>query len=240
MPRRLTASIARSATFVTPVASMTLSKPRGAMSRSSLQICRHMLEAEFVAGAVEPALIDVDDGDQAGAVVASHLGIQQTHRASAIDEVRLAGLRLQPVEAAHYARDRLDQGGGFHRHRLWDRIDDSRGNIDVFGEAAGVMADADGVPTLAQVAHAALAVVAGATVEGRIDTDAITNRDACDVGAYGNDFATELVTDDDGVDGGRKLAVDDVNVGAANSTRTDFDHDLFRAGRRLEERLQLQ
>jgi hypothetical protein len=77
--------------------------------------------------------------------------------------------------------------------------------------------NADRVPAFAEIAHAPLAVVAGAAVQRRIDSDAVADGKACNVLADRRHFATELVPDDNGVDRRRKLAVDDMNVGAADA-----------------------
>jgi hypothetical protein len=93
-----------------------------------------------------------------------------------------------------------------------------------------VVGDADGVPAFAEVAHAALTVVAGAAVEGRVDADAVADFEAGDVLSDSGHFAAELVANDDGVDGGWELAVDDVDIGAADTAGADLEDDVVGAG----------
>ena len=96
-----------------------------------------------------------------------------------------------------------------------------------------MMADADRVPALAEVALAALAEVALAAVQRRVDPDAIADLDADDLIADINDRAAELVPDDDRVAGRRELAIDDVDIGAADAAGADLDDDVLRPGHRL-------
>src|SRR5215204_5672928 len=87
--------------------------------------------------------------------------------------------------------------------------------------------DANRIPPFAEIAHPALAVVARTTVQGGIDANPVANCEPFDVLADCCDFTTELVADDNGVNGLRELTIDDVNVGSADSTGPNAHHDVI-------------
>jgi hypothetical protein len=64
------------------------------------------------------------------------------------------------------------------------------------------------------------------------DADAITVRMIRDVGANRFDTTNDLVSWHDWYRGLGQIALDDVEIGAADPTREDFDEDLFRSGLR--------
>jgi hypothetical protein len=97
------------------------------------------------------------------------------------------------------------------------------------------MANADRVPSLAQIPHAALAEVASATIQCRIDSDSVSQRNPCDILSDRRHFATKLVTDDDRIDRRRKLAIDDVNISAADAAGAYADDDLIWPRLRIRE-----
>jgi hypothetical protein len=97
------------------------------------------------------------------------------------------------------------------------------------------MGDADRVPSLAQVPHSPLAVIAGATVQGRIDPDPVANGKRRYVLTDGRNLAPELVPNDDRVDGRRKLAIDDMDVGAADATGADANDNFVWSGDRFRD-----
>src|SRR5215212_8241354 len=182
-----------------------------------------MLEPEVVLRPLESAGIDVDKGHQTCAVIAGNLRVEKAHWSRAIDEVGLPGLGLQSMEAAHDTGDGLDQRRGLHRHVAGDGVDHALGNRDVLRESTWMVGDANCVPPLAEIAHPPLTEVAGATVQCGIDANSVTNRKPSDVLANRRHFAAKLVPDDDGIDGRRKFAVDDVYIGTADAAGADAD-----------------
>src|SRR5262249_31911927 len=140
----------------------------------------------------------------------------------------------------HDAGNRLDQRRFRPRHAIGQRVEGAGGHGDVLREtAAGIVGDADRVPPLAEVAHPPLTEVALAAIEGGIDADPVADRDADDAFADIHDLAAEFVADDDRVFHRRKLARDDVDVGAADAAGVDLQENLTRPGGRVRNLLDL-
>ncbi|CAA9381831.1 MAG: hypothetical protein AVDCRST_MAG21-1695 [uncultured Nocardioidaceae bacterium] len=199
-----------------------------------VQARAHDLEPER-ARDLQPLRVDVDDRDHPRPVEPGHLRVLQAHRAGAVDEVRVTGVRLEQVEAVDHAADRLDQGRRREGHALRHRVDAALGHRHPLGEAAGSLDDADRVQALAQVLVAALAEVALAAAQRRVDPDPVADLDADHLVPDVHDRPAELVADHDGVGRRRELAVDDVDVRPADPAGRDLDHHVLRPGDRLRD-----
>ena len=92
----------------TPVQSITTSQPRGRSSSSALRDGRG---AAQLLGRLQPRGVQVDHAHAGRAGPLRELHHHQAHRAGAVDQVVVAELRAQHVEAAHGAGQRLDQRG---------------------------------------------------------------------------------------------------------------------------------
>src|SRR3954451_25380512 len=99
------------------------------------------------------------------------------------------------MEAPHDTGNWLDQCGSLHRHVFGVGIDHAFGNCHVFRKSPGVVCDTNRFPALTEISHSALAVIAGAAVQGGINSDAIADRNSLDVLTDPRHFATEFVTD---------------------------------------------
>src|SRR4051812_16934651 len=133
------------------------------------------------------------------------------------------------MEATDDTGDRLDQCGGLHGHVFGDGIDNTLRNGDKFGESTGVMSDTNRAPALAEISHSALTVVASTAVQRRVDPYAVADRKSLDVLTDRHHFATEFVADDDGIDGRREFAVDDMDVSPTDTAGADPQNDVVRA-----------
>jgi hypothetical protein len=92
-----------------------------------------------------------------------------------------------------------------------------------------MMADANRVPSLAEISHPALAVVAGAAIQRGIDPDAIADRNVFDILADRRHLAAEFMADDDGIDRRREFTVDDMDVGPADAAGANLEDNFVRS-----------
>src|SRR4029453_9856136 len=182
------------------------------------------------------ALLDVDDVHRGGTHPLCQLGHEQPHGARPVDQVAVGELGLQPVEPVHRARQRLDQRApaGWQVVREHERVGGRHGHQLGAGPGLG---DPDRLVVEAEVLPAGLAELALAIGQVRVDGDEVADPEGLDLAAGGDDLAAELVAGDDRVADRRQLAVEDVEVGAADAAGVDPDEDLARPGGRVVDPL---
>lgn len=168
-----------------PVASTTMSQPRGVSSSSAEAAER---ETPRVAAVASRSGLMSRMSTEAAPVRLASLQHHQAHGAGAVDQDLGAERGAQDVVAAHRAGQRLDQRGVLDVDVVGqpDAVGDGRDGE--LGGAAG-LADADRVPPLAQVAAPDPAVVALVAVERGVDGDLVAQGEFGDVGADPDDLA---------------------------------------------------
>ena len=189
-------------------------------------------------GHLEADRVTVDADDERGAHQLRAGGGAQADRALGEDDDRVADLDAARFGAAEAGRRDVGQQDDLlvgHVIRDGCEVRLRRRDEEVLGlGAVDRVAEAPATKGLVAVAVAALAEVAGqagaalAAGRDRADEDALADLVAGDADAELLDDADRLVADDQpGAD--RVLALDDVDVGAADGRRRDADHGL--AGR---------
>lgn len=170
--------------------------------------------------------------EHASTLPATDLGDDVGGRPEAVEPDRAGG-------AGHPQRAPADQPGTQERRRR-DRVQarverDGEGCLrqEVAGEAAvpGAAGEARGIAEILAIRHAVSAAPAGVPEPGHADPR--TGRRTHNARADRLDDADDLVAGHDGIDRLRKVAVDDVQIGAADRAGLDPDANLAGPGDRV-------
>ena len=178
----------------------------------------------------QPGWVVVDDGHRRRAGAGRELGHDQPHGARPVDQIVLAQPPRQQVVAVDGTSQRLDQRGELQVDRIGKLVHVRGGRDDeVRGRAVGPRY-ASAVPVVAQVGPAGGAVAAVAAIEGGIDGDPVAGRHVADLVPDLVHDARRLVAGHDGVDRGRELTVEHVQIRAAQADGLDADDNFPRTG----------
>ncbi len=146
------------------------------------------------------------------------VGGQHAERAGAdhADPPRRRLVPLSEAEGVDGVGERLDERGRLERHPLRQHVHVALGHRNQLGEGAGAL-DADDRARAADVRLAALAGVAAAAGDERVDDD---------VGAVGDAHPRELMTHDQRRDAERALRREALQLRPADADRLDGDDDI--------------
>jgi hypothetical protein len=114
---------------------------------------------------------------------------------------------------------------------VWKAVQDAGGNDDKFGECSGAAVvaagNAEDLAMVAEIYMAAKAVVAGATVDGGVEGDAVAFGESGNVLAYGGDASGGFVAHYDRRNAAAGGTVVAVNIAAANAAGGYLNQDFI-------------